>query len=398
MYQEIDQLQNVVQNFLTRHLRKSCLCSGFDHFGGIEIVNQALSSLDENSPRSVLKLDFDYLCWSPQHFRQNWSTILSLVLSEQNTPLETLSQWQESSQKGADEQLIEAAFSALQTAARHQNRKIVLILSQIHRLQTFFHYGGYQTSYKQMLHSINESDNLLFIMLGRPAARNEKYYQEFLDSLAPSMIDLQPMTAPELEKWINQKGYSFSQAVYEYIHYWTGGVWAYLPFLECYFPLLGRTTTSDYRSTLNQIMLDLANPTLALHQYCVNRYYLSIEQAKGFGSLRTILSVLSQNAEMNLTQVSKQIGKSPPATKDYLDSLREVGLIVREKKNYRIAEPFLSRWLIVRENIWSNNRLGTLKEEGAVFPPAAKPKKPVSRVKKRDRQSEWQDDTFLEFD
>ena len=81
---------------------------------------------------------------------------------------------------------------------------------------------------------------------------------------------------------------------------------------------------------------------------CYQRWLKALMIAKGYSSLKAILVALAFHPHMRLVDVAKSIGASLPATKDYLKSLIEVGLIVHIQKHYKIRDPVLRKWLTNR--------------------------------------------------
>ena len=74
-------------------------------------------------------------------------------------------------------------------------------------------------------------------------------------------------------------------------------------------------------------------------------YELRLHRARGYGALKAILSVLSEEEPLTLTEIALRLGRTPGSTKDYLSWLEDVDLIVSRQKRYSFADPLLRLWV-----------------------------------------------------
>ena len=58
-------------------------------------------------------------------------------------------------------------------------------------------------------------------------------------------------------------------------------------------------------------------------------YELRLHRARGYGALKAILEILSEQEPLTLTEISKRLGRTPGSTKDYLSWLEDVDLVCR---------------------------------------------------------------------
>jgi hypothetical protein len=76
--------------------------------------------------------------------------------------------------------------------------------------------------------------------------------------------------------------------------------------------------------------------------YC---YELRLHRARGYGALKAILEVLSEEEPLTLTEIAQRLRRTPGSTKDYLSWLEDVDLIVSRMKRYSFADPMLRLWV-----------------------------------------------------
>ncbi len=89
----------------------------------------------------------------------------------------------------------------------------------------------------------------------------------------------------------------------------------------------------------------LLAPGGELAQACRFCYELRLHRARGYGALKAILEVLSEEEPLTLTEIALRLHRTPGSTKDYLSWLEDVDLIVSRQKRYSFADPMLRLWV-----------------------------------------------------
>jgi hypothetical protein len=80
---------------------------------------------------------------------------------------------------------------------------------------------------------------------------------------------------------------------------------------------------------------------------CRFSYELRLHRARGYGALKAILDVLSEEEPLTLTQIAQRLSRTPGSTKDYLSWLQDVDLLASHRKRYSFADPMLRLWVRV---------------------------------------------------
>ena len=88
----------------------------------------------------------------------------------------------------------------------------------------------------------------------------------------------------------------------------------------------------------------LLEPDTRLSSQCAFSYELRLHRARGYGALKGILEILSEQEPLTLTEISKRLGRTPGSTKDYLSWLEDVDLVLAHQKRYRFRDPLLRVW------------------------------------------------------
>ncbi|MBI3263297.1 MAG: helix-turn-helix transcriptional regulator [Acidobacteria bacterium] len=92
-------------------------------------------------------------------------------------------------------------------------------------------------------------------------------------------------------------------------------------------------------------LASLMAPGGKLHARCEYSYELRLHRARGYGALKAILEILSDEEPQTLTEISHRLGRTPGSTKDYLSWLEDVDLVTVQRKRYSFNDPILRLWV-----------------------------------------------------
>jgi hypothetical protein len=106
-------------------------------------------------------------------------------------------------------------------------------------------------------------------------------------------------------------------------------------------------TTLASRGNVDPIsaLAALLAPGAELAQTCRFCYELRLHRARGYGALKAILEVLSEEEPLTLTEIALRLHRTPGSTKDYLSWLEDVDVIISRQKRYSFADPMLRLWV-----------------------------------------------------
>lgn len=86
-------------------------------------------------------------------------------------------------------------------------------------------------------------------------------------------------------------------------------------------------------------------PDGRLSKMCRFCYELRLHRARGYGALKAILDILSEEEGLTLTEISQRLQRTPGSTKDYLSWLEDVDLVTARQKRYSFTDPLLRVWV-----------------------------------------------------
>ena len=87
------------------------------------------------------------------------------------------------------------------------------------------------------------------------------------------------------------------------------------------------------------------SPNGELDGRCRFSYELRLHRARGYGALKAILQVLSEEEPLTLTQIAQRLDRTAGSTKDYLSWLQDVDMLTCQRKRYTFADPLLRLWV-----------------------------------------------------
>ncbi len=92
-------------------------------------------------------------------------------------------------------------------------------------------------------------------------------------------------------------------------------------------------------------LVSALGPDASLWSQCAFDYEMRLHRARGYGALKAILEILSEQEPLTLTDIAQRMGRTPGSTKDYLSWLEDVDLVAVLRKRYRFRDPLLRLWV-----------------------------------------------------
>jgi len=77
-------------------------------------------------------------------------------------------------------------------------------------------------------------------------------------------------------------------------------------------------------------LVETLSPGGRIYDFCQYVYDLSLQKAKGYGSLKSVLQILSQEEGLSASEVARQLRVTAGSASDYLRWLCEVDLVVEK--------------------------------------------------------------------
>ena len=92
-------------------------------------------------------------------------------------------------------------------------------------------------------------------------------------------------------------------------------------------------------------LVETLSPGGRIYDFCQYVYDLSLQKAKGYGALKSVLQILSQEEGLTATEVARLLRVTSATASDYLRWLCEVDLVIEKDQAYYFRDPVLRFWV-----------------------------------------------------
>lgn len=211
------------------------------------------------------------------------------------------------------------------------------LLDEFLEFRTFENFPGLRHVIRDFMARVGESRNR-FVLASRFTARTLRVLRD-----APArfeVIQLPPLSPGEVlascgdgtARWLGGDGDDTASAV----HALSGG-------RATYAASIARALKASGAGRLDPVsaLVELLVPGGEIAARCRQSYELRLHRARGYGALKAILSVLSEQEGLTLTEIAQRLRRTPGSTKDYLSWLEDVDLVISARKRYTFEDPLL---------------------------------------------------------
>jgi len=229
------------------------------------------------------------------------------------------------------------AFLALARTPAGDN--VTFLLDEALEIRTLQSFPGLRGAFHDFWSALCDSPNH-FVMTTRFGARARRLFRDAPDRF--EFVHLPPLSPAEVSATLAATHLGKSDGerleLSRIIHALTDGRPRYVRLLA---EATAEVGSGDPVSALAAQMA----PDAPLSMACRFCYELRLHRARGYGALKAILQVLSQEEPLTLTEVAHRLGRTPGSTKDYLSWLEDVDLLNVRQKRYSFADPMLRLWV-----------------------------------------------------
>ncbi|MEO5894784.1 MAG: hypothetical protein ABIS06_03695 [Vicinamibacterales bacterium] len=239
----------------------------------------------------------------------------------------------------------DASLALLDTARADGDAPATFLLDEFLELRTFESFPGLRSVLRDMVGALGSSGNR-FVLTTRYAARAQRLFRDASQQF--EIIHVAPLSVAEIRATIahgHDEGGGEDERMRDelarLVHALSDGRPAYARLIAEAASSVEMRGTSDPVSAL----VALLAPGGALSNACRFSYELRLHRARGYGALKAILDVLSEEEPLTLTEIALRLRRTPGSTKDYLSWLEDVDLIASRQKRYSFADSILRLWV-----------------------------------------------------
>ena len=218
----------------------------------------------------------------------------------------------------------------------------VFLIDELLELRAFESFPGLRRIQREVIEALETSPNR-FVVSTRYTNRAHRLLRDVGERF--EVIHVPPLSAAEVSELLLDYGIGQDEAerldLGRIVHVLTDGRPSYVETLSQALRSMDGASSGDPVSALSSQLAVGSHLTLL----CRFSYELRLHRARGYGALKAILHVLSEEEPLTLTEIAQRLGRTPGSTKDYLTWLQDVDLITVRQKRYSFTDPLLRLWV-----------------------------------------------------
>ncbi|MCX6054154.1 MAG: AAA family ATPase [Chloroflexi bacterium] len=246
--------------------------------------------------------------------------------------------------------LLRQTFRFPRQAASSLGKKIVLICDEFQEIRTLENYPNSQNVIALLRAELQTEREVQYILAGSAISvltgllSNPKspLFAQF------TRIALEPFDRESTRELANKLlSEPLETDLYPLLHSLTGGhpfyITAVVRRLSYLLDVVQRPVSPDVIK--QAFLVETLSPGGRIYDFCQYIYDLSLQKAKGYGALKSVLRILVQEEGLTASEVARQLRVTSASASDYLRWLCEVDLVVEKDKMYYFRDPVLRFWV-----------------------------------------------------
>ena len=216
----------------------------------------------------------------------------------------------------------------------------LLLLDELLEVRTLESFPGLRGGARELVGALANSPHR-FVLASRYVNRARRLLHDFAPRT--ELVHLPPLTVREVDAVLREKSAARDAAARtrlgRLVHALAAGRPSYVHALSA-----AVSSAAPGGDPVAVLAAQMAAGT-PLSQLCRFSYELRLHRARGYGVLKAILGILAEREPLRLTEVGRQLERTPGSTRDYLSWLEDVDLVETREKRYRFSDPVLRLWV-----------------------------------------------------
>jgi len=246
--------------------------------------------------------------------------------------------------------LLRQAFRFPRQAATTLDKKLVLICDEFQEIRTLENYPNSQNVVALLRAELQSQSAVQYILAGSAISvlagllsnPDSPLFAQF------TRISVEPFDRESTQELANKLlSEPLELDLYPLLHSLTGGHPFYITAVARRVSyLLEVVQQLPSPDVIKQAFLvETLSPGGRIYDFCQYVYDLSLQKAKGYGALKSVLQILVQEEGLSASDVARQLRVTSGSASDYLQWLCEVDLVVKKDQAYYFRDPVLRFWV-----------------------------------------------------
>ena len=245
--------------------------------------------------------------------------------------------------------LLQEAFAFPSLLARFSRRRVVLFLDEFQEIATLTNFPASKNVLKLLRGAKDRTVNVVWCLCGSIISEMETIIR---DSQSPlfgqfSHLPIYPYTRAESESLIRKFISILDNRLAGLLHHFSAGNPFYLAQLLRRLNLFtGRGETLTENLIKRAFIAETLSPGGLIHAYCTYLYNVSLQRAKGYGVLRSILDQIAANDDpMTQSELARRLRMTQGAVRTNVKELERIGLLHERDRRYFYTDAVLRYWV-----------------------------------------------------
>ena len=252
-------------------------------------------------------------------------------------------------QKSEYSTLLTIAFEFPERLAAALGKPCMLFLDEFPELVNLRSFPGIGDPLRHFRAALQRQTQVAYVITGSAISATEHIVRDHESPLFLQFraLELHPFTVEDTRVLTERLIGPLPGAAHAAIHTYTFGHPFYVTALAEQVRELaaGATETVGADQVAQAFILEALESRGQIYGYCRYLHDVSLQRARGYSVLKAILQLLAVEDGLHLSEIARRARRQPAATREYLQRLMEVDLIVEREGCYYYADPVFRYWV-----------------------------------------------------
>ncbi|MEI6313679.1 MAG: AAA family ATPase [Syntrophus sp. (in: bacteria)] len=245
--------------------------------------------------------------------------------------------------------LLQEAFAFPSLLAQFSGRRVLLFLDEFQEIASLTNFNQAKNILRLLRGAKDRAANVVWCICGSIISEMEAITSESQSPLFGqfSHLPLYPYTRSESDALIRKFIPQPDNRLAGLLHHYSAGNPCYLVQLLRRLNLFaGRGESLTENLIKRAFVAETLSPGGLIHAYCTYLYNVSLQRAKGYGLLRSILDQIAANDDpMTQSELARRLRISQGAVRTNLKELERIGLLHERNRHYFYTDAILRYWV-----------------------------------------------------
>ena len=247
------------------------------------------------------------------------------------------------------QRLLQEAFAFPSLLAQFSGRRVLLFLDEFQEISSLTKFSQAKNILSLLRGAKDRAANVVWCICGSIISEMEARTRESRSPLFGQFthLPLNPYTRGESDTLIRKFIPQPDNRIAGLLHHFSAGNPFYLVQLLHRLNLFaGRGETLTENLIKRAFVAETLSPGGLIHAYCTYLYNISLQRAKGYGVLRSILDLIATNDDaLTQSELARRLWMTQGAVRTNLKELERIGLLHERDRRYYYIDAILRYWV-----------------------------------------------------